>query len=55
MRGILETPIILHTNENEVVAIPAGSQVEVISEEYWYHDISDADIQEAAKVLGEAL
>ncbi len=55
MRGILERPIILHTTDDEVVVIPAGSQIEVISEEYWYHDISDTDIQEAAELLGEAL
>jgi len=54
MRGILERPIVLHTPD-EVVVFPAGSQVAIESSDDWYHDIQDADIQEAAKLLGEAL
>lgn len=54
MRGILERPIVLHTPMG-VVTYPAGSQVDVTSDDDWYHDIQDADIQEAARLLGEAL
>lgn len=54
MRGIIERPIVLHTAKGEVVAFPAGSQVDITSNDDWYHDISDADILEAVKLLGES-
>ncbi len=53
MRGILEKPIILHTAEG-VVAFPAGCQVNVESNDDWYHDVQDADICEAVNLLEES-
>ena len=53
MRGILEKPIILHTAEG-VIAFPAGSQVDIVSNDDWYHDVQDADIGEALSLLEES-
>ena len=51
MRGILSTPTILHTREGEEVVFPAGAQVDIISNDDWYHDVQDADINEAVRLL----
>jgi len=51
MRGILEKPIVLHTTEG-VIVLPAGCQVAVESNDDWYHDVQDADIQEAVSLMG---
>ncbi len=53
MRGILEKPMILHTAKG-VVVFPSGSQVIVESSDSWYHDVQDADIREAVKLLEES-
>ncbi len=50
MRGILSTPAILHTAEGEV-AFPAGAQVDITSDDDWYHDVQAADIEEAVSLL----
>ncbi len=41
MRGILAEPITLHTAEG-IVVFPAGVQVDVTSNDDWYHDVQDA-------------
>ena len=53
MRGILSSAAVLHTAEG-VVAFPAGSQIDVVSNDDWYHDVQDADIDEALDLLEEA-
>jgi len=53
MRGILSSAVILHA-EDGIIVFPAGSQVEITSNDNWYHDVQDADINEALDLLGEA-
>jgi len=50
-RGILAKPLVLHTRDEGIVVIPSGTQIGVVSNDDWYHDIQDADIQEAIDVL----
>ena len=54
MRGILSSAVVLHSIEGEVIAFPAGAQVDITSNDDWYHDVQDADIDEAVHLLGEA-
>jgi hypothetical protein len=51
MRGILATTVILHTKYGNVAAYPAGTQVEIMSNDDWYHDVQDTDINEALDLL----
>jgi hypothetical protein len=53
MRGILSSAAVIHTAEG-VIAFPAGSQVDIGSNDDWYHDVQDADIDEALDLLEEA-
>lgn len=52
MRGILEKPVITHTPEG-IIVFPAGSQVDITSNDGWYQDVQDADIKEAVDLLEE--
>jgi hypothetical protein len=54
MRGILSSCAVLHTADGKVVALPAGSQVDITSDDDWYQDVQDADINEALDLLEEA-
>lgn len=53
MRGILEKPIVLHTVDG-IVVFPAGCQVDITSNDDWYHDVQDVDICEAVSLLEES-
>ena len=54
MRGILTGCAVLHTSEGNIIAFPANAQVDITSNDDWYHDVQDADIEEAVKLLDEA-
>jgi len=50
IRGFLEMPCVLRDGNN-IGIIPAGTQVEIHSNDNWYHETSLADIAEAQEIL----
>jgi hypothetical protein len=49
-RGILSKPLVLHT-AGEVIVMPTGSQIEVRSDDTWYHDVQPSDIEKAVTLM----
>jgi hypothetical protein len=56
-RGILQKPVLIQADvdgEQADVVIPSGAQVEISSDDSWYHDVSEKDIEDAVALFREA-
>lgn len=53
MRGILVKPLVLDSGP-DIVVMPAGTQVNIESSDDWYHDVQNADIDEAIDLMKES-